>query len=567
MITRRLARFLAVAALVGAILIATAAPAWAHASLVSSNPADGATVATSPPALTLTFSEAVEIQLGSIQVSSCTGARVDVGPAHHTKSDSEIAATLPALTPGQYLVSWRVISADSHPVHGAYYFAVGAGGQANGGGCAAAPPSSHAPKIVGVLFGITRGALFAGLALLIGGMVFLMAIARGTSAARRCRTVVWVGWFLILGATVFGVMLQGPYADAGPLSDAFKSDIVRDILKTRYGHVAELRLLFLALALPLIFWERRMSTRGRPNPVWVVLASIVGLLLAATPGLAGHAATGDWVVLGVPFDTIHVVAMSIWLGGLVALLVSAIGGGFSGGLRRALVRFSTIALVCVIVLFATGLFASWRQVGFSIKGYFDTSFGNILLVKIGLVIVMVGLAAISRSIVQKRRSAPLDAPDSAIAAIDERTVGKLRRSVGGEVLIGVVVLAVTALLVQAQPARSALTPQRFVGEATTADGKMKIDLTIDPARTGPNAIHIYTLNPDNTNVTIQKITADMTKPGQDTLSVPLTRGGPNHFLNNGFPIPAEGKWKIAIHARKSQFDDNAVVFDVPIRGK
>ena len=75
----------------------------------------------------------------------------------------------------------------------------------------------------------------------------------------------------------------------------------------------------------------------------------------------------------------------------------------------------------------------------------------------------------------------------------------------------------------------------------------------------------YTLNPDNTNVTIQKITADMTKPGQDTLSVPLTRGGPNHFLNNGFPIPADGKWKIAIHALKSQFEDNAVVFEVPIR--
>jgi copper transport protein len=560
---KRLARPLVAAAVVAAFLLATATPALAHATLESSNPADGGTVAASPPAVTLSFSEPVEIQLGSIQVSSCTGARVDVGAPHHTSKSSEVTASLPRLAPGQYLVTWRVISADSHPVHGAFYFSVGSG--TGNTACAAKPPASKAGTDIGALYGVARGALFAGLALLIGGMVFLIAIARGTSAARRCRVVVWTGWIVTLLATIAGVMLQGPYADAGPIGDAVKWTIIKDILHTRYGHVAEFRLVLLALAVPLILTERHLSTRRRPNPLWVAAAMVVGLLLAATPGLAGHAATGSWVVLGVPFDTIHVAAMSVWLGGLVALLVAAIGGGFSGGLRRALIRFSAIAMGCVIVLFATGLFASWRQVGFSVKGYFDTSFGNILLVKIGLVVVMVCLAAVSRSIVQKRRAAPLDAPDSAVAAIDERTVGGLRRSVAGEVLIGIAVLAVTALLVNAAPARSALTPARFVSEVTSSDGNMKIDIIVDPARTGPNAIHIYTLNPDDTNLEIARITAEFTKPGEQALTVPLIRGGPNHFLNNAFPLPSAGRWKLAIHALRSQFSDTAVVVEVPVR--
>ena len=126
------------------------------------------------------------------------------------------------------------------------------------------------------------------------------------------------------------------------------------------------------------------------------------------------------------------------------LIVSALGGGFSGGLRRALIRFSALATTCVVVLVVSGLFASWRQVGFSVDGFTSTAFGRILLGKVGIVIGLVVLAAVSRSIVRRRRAAPLDAPDTVIAAVDEQTVSGLRRSVGGEVLIGVLVLALTA---------------------------------------------------------------------------------------------------------------------------
>jgi copper transport protein len=261
--------------------------------------------------------------------------------------------------------------------------------------------------------------------------------------------------------------------------------------------------------------------------------------------------------------------MSVWLGGLVVLLLAALGGGFSGGLRHALITFSRVAFTCVVVLVATGLFASWRQVGFRISGYTSTSYGRILLVKIGLVALLVGLAAISRSIVRKRRAASIDAPDSAIAAIDARTVGGLRRSVGGEVALGLAVLIVTALLVNAQPARSALTPGLFAGSVSAGSGQsaMTIQVTVDPARVGLNEVHVYTLTPKGANLTVRDISAKFVL-GDTSVPANLVRGGPNHYLSSNATFTTPGKYQMLVEVLQI-IDGNQVptagVLNVPIR--
>ena len=567
--TRRLPRLVAVLVLAGAVIVATAAPAWAHAILESSDPAGGSTVARAPSQITLTFNENVEVSLGAIRLFNCAGQRVTVGaPRHAPTSDHVVMVSVPSINNGTYVVTWRVISADSHPVHGAFTFSVGAASSSSATGCAT-HNSGGGSKTVGVLFGATRTALFAALALLIGGAAFFLLIARGTSAARRTLTLAWIGWGVLLGATVLGAMLQGPYAEGSGIGDAFSWTVFDDILHTRYGRTAEIRLVLLAAAAVVLVLLAGTSARRRV-PVWLwVSAAAVGIALAATPGWAGHAGSGANVEWAVPLDTVHVAAMSVWFGGLVALLVAAVGGGFSGGLRRALGTFSRVAFWCVVALFATGLFAAWRQVGFTFKGFTDTSYGNILLVKIGLVLLLVALAAVSRSIVRARRAAPLDAPDSAIAAIDDRTVRGLRRSVGGEVILGVAVLAVTAVLVNAQPARSVLAPALFATEIKggQGDSAMLIDVTIKPARTGANEVHVYTLTPQGENLTIRNISATMLLPskGIDQIPLNLRRGGANHFLTNDLEIPIAGKWTLVIHVLRGEFGDTAVTTKVPIR--
>jgi copper transport protein len=556
-------------AIAGGALLATAAPAWAHATLQSTNPPSGGTVKTSPNQITLSFNENVEVSLGSIKLYDSTGKTISTGAPHHfAGSDRNVGVDIPKLTDGAYIVTWRVISADAHPVHGAFTFGVGVAASASTGDEAAKLlNATSGNRTVGVLFAIARIAIFAGLALLIGGGVFYVLIARGTSADRRVLAIIWTGWGLLVVSTILAIMLQGPYAAGSSLSDAFKWKIVSDILHTKYGRTAERRLILLLLTLPVLIVLQRTDREKKLAWWWLASAVVLGLGLAATPGLAGHASTGDFTIYAIPLDTIHVAAMCVWLGGLVALVASALGGAFSGGLRHALIVFSRLAFWCVVTLVLTGLFASWRQVGFRIKGYTSTSYGNLLLVKLGIFAVLIALAAISRSVVRARKVAPLDAPDAEIAEIDERTTTKLRKSVGAEVLVALAVLTVTALLVNAQPARSELAPRLFSTEVKAGTPPMLIDVTVDPAKAGPNTIHVYTLTPAGANLTIRRITATMSLPSKNILSMPtdLQKAGPNHYKVDDLQIPIPGKWRMTIHVLRRGLNDTAAVIDVPIR--
>src|SRR3954451_6784662 len=133
----RLARFCAVPALAGFFIVASAAPAWAHATLTSTDPPKNGVVAESPSKLSLTFNENVEVSFGAIRVYTCAGKRITTDAPHHASaSDHTVELSTPKLDPGVYLVAWRVISADAHPVNGTYSFRVGPGAAPSVNGCA-----------------------------------------------------------------------------------------------------------------------------------------------------------------------------------------------------------------------------------------------------------------------------------------------------------------------------------------------------------------------------------------------------------------------------------------------
>ena len=378
-------------------------------------------------AVTLTFNENVEIPLGALRLFDCSGKRIDIGAPHHGPSSREVEAEPPEARPRRLprgvARHLRRLAPGARRVH------VLASGRSAGQSACATTGAQKSSSTVGFLFGLDRVLLFAGLALLIGGGVFLVLIARDTSAARRTRAIAWIGWGVTLVATVAGIMLQGPYGEGTGIGDAFKWSIVRDILRTHYGrdrreaacparardpcaHLLEARL-----------HGSNNSRRGASSGCGAVAVG-----LAATPGLAGHASTGDETFFAVPLDTLHVLAMSIWLGGLVALLAGALGGDVQ---RRSPPGHRRVLATRVLVgRGARGHRASSRRGARSASrsaATLDTSYGNILLVKIAIVAVLVGVAAVSRSIVRKRQAAPLDAPDSVIAAVDEQTVLGLRR--------------------------------------------------------------------------------------------------------------------------------------------
>ena len=181
---------------------------------------------------------------------------------------------MPHLDNGAYVVTWRVISADSHPVHGAFTFTVG-NSSANAERLAAkleaqSDGNKHRRRVVRN----RRGVAFAGIALLLGAPVFAAAIRPHGRRRSRADALVWIGWIMLFVASVAALLLQGPYGAALPLSKVDRLvGRCATVLKTRYGHIAEIRLLFLLALLPLLL---RRPQAWRPAPWWWALATPLG---------------------------------------------------------------------------------------------------------------------------------------------------------------------------------------------------------------------------------------------------------------------------------------------------
>jgi copper transport protein len=583
-----LRRALAVPALVGAVMLLGASPAFAHAELVESDPAPGAVLTKSPPTITLQFTETVRAENGGVRVFDADAGRVDRGGVE--VSGRTVRMPVPKLDNGSYVVTWRVVSADSHPIQGAFTFQVGEGG---GPGATSRQVTGLASrllgaqggdKVVGAAYGVVRGLVFAGLALLIGGAVFAVAISPRSRASKRTRAIVGLGWGVTFVASIAGLLLYGPYVSGLGIGEAFSTSLLGDTFGERLGQIWLARIIVLLVAVPLLLaLFRRADAEARRLPAWwLPLGAVVALTLSATPGLSGHAVSGDWVSVAVIADTLHVLAMCVWLGGIVVLAaVTLRRSNPIEQLRGAVPRFSHVALGCIGVLAATGAFQTWRQVG-SLDALRSTDYGRILTVKLVLFAAIVVFAAFSREIVLRLFGAPEESAavvpvvaggsDDDLPAqidtldqyeIDDATeVRHLRRSVWSEVVLAVAVLAATALLVNAAPARTAVAQGSEGGAVgvTMKSNKVWVDFTATPGVKGPNDVHVNTLTPSGAplDVTDLKVTIDLPDRKIAPIDVALRRLSPGHYYAPGFDVPIGGEWRVTAKPLVSQFDQPTV---------
>jgi copper transport protein len=391
--------------LLGSVFTVLSGTASAHAALTGSTPEDGAVVATAPKDITLTFSEQVALGANAIRVLDPANKRADSGKIHDLSSGGtarygiDLHAGLPD---GTYTVAWHAVSADSHPVAGAFTFSVGAPSKTT----ATLPDQNAGGGLVGTLYGIARYASYGGFILLVGGAAFILGCWPRGASVRPLQRLVVRGWMTLTAATLVLLLLRTPYTGSGKLADAFDLGGLRDVLGTKEGAALISRLLLLgaaALFIAVLFGayakratpltehdgqERKDLTFGLALGGAVVAAGI-----AATWALSEHASTGIQTGLAMPVDVLHLLAVATWLGGLTALLVALYRAPFIDS--RAVRRFSRTAFVSVVVLAASGLYQSWRQVG-SWSALGGTSYGQLLLVKVGLVAVLLGIAWFSR---------------------------------------------------------------------------------------------------------------------------------------------------------------------------
>ncbi len=379
-----------------ALVLAVAGPASAHATLERTDPSDGSVLAVQPSLVAAQFDEPVGVSGDSLRVFSPSGDRVDNGTTTHGAESDIITVSLRSgLKNGTYTVAWHVISADSHPVSGAFTFSIGAPSRTS---VNPATIVTKASTFEGVAYGAARWAAYLAFALLAGAIVFLaLCWPKGATASGSFRMIV-VGWTTLVAASVVQLLLQGVYASGLPLSRIFDPSVIQATTATRFGTTIEVRLLILAISAPAVtIGVQRLATASFRQRMRAGALALVGTMgLAATWAATGHASTGIQVPIAVLSDVLHLSAMAVWLGGLAMLVLVVLRNPEKPKQAAAAVnRFSTIALTCVCLMIATGTYQTWRDVA-SWYNLFDTTYGRLILVKIGGLCVLIGLGYYAR---------------------------------------------------------------------------------------------------------------------------------------------------------------------------
>ncbi|TWH03974.1 copper transport protein [Nocardioides sp. J9] len=529
-------------------VLGLAAPASAHATLVSSDPAEGEVLDAAPEEVTFTFDEPVSLVPDGLLAFDAAGEQVDV---EASASGTEVRGGLPGdLDNGTYVITWRVVSADGHPIAGSLTFHVGA-----------PSPKVEAPQLgpddpgaVPTLQAVVHGVDYVALLLAGGLAVFLSWTARGVRLAddvrRRLVRVLRVSAVVAVVAAAAAIPLAGAYqlgSGVGGVLDlgAIDPALVQDDLLVLVLQVA---------GLSVAVWAAREQQSS-------LLADLVTALAVWSPALVGHTRSYEPTALLVVTDALHLTAGATWLGGLVglALVLPSVAGRPRDG-ALLLSRFSTVAAALLAALALTGVLLGWRIVG-SWSRLVGETWGRLLLVKVALVLVVVALAAWNRWRLLPRVT-------DGVGHDDRRTAtGLVRRAVAAEAAVLVAVLGVTGFLTQKPPGGPAPAQPATAGTGAVtgvASDDLKVVAVVQP---GPGLqrrliVQVQDLAGEPLDLYDAPAVALRTE-GVDLGEVPVEPVGAGTYEAD-VVFPRTGTWQLQVSIRADEFTSPVTTVELPV---
>jgi copper transport protein len=520
--------------LLGAPLVA--APASAHAELSSTSPARDEIVRNAPSQVVLTFTEGVTPVEGKVRVIAPDGSRADTGEP--SVRGNNVIIPLRADGPrGTYLVTYRVISADSHPVAGAFtysYFQT------------SAPPTDTgadtriSPWIISA-FPVVRWVGYVGLLLAVGGILVLTLLWPRRLPQIGPRRVVLAGGVAVAVATIGELLLEVPYVAGG-----WRASDVQQVISSQFGAAHLVRLGVLVAAGFLL----RPALRDEGGGAERVLLAVLGVIGVVTWSLSGHPGSSPAPVVSVAADMIHLGAMSVWVGGLVMLVGFLLPRANAAELGAIVPVWSRWATYAVAALLVTGVAQALIEVG-AFGPLVTTTYGWLLLAKVGLILGVLGVAFFTRRLV------------GPIAARTDGAVRRLRLLVMAEAIGAALAIGVASVLVQTTPARTAASVAPVppgVQTVTLSDPLFVLSVDLQPIVGGDQyELHMYASTPDAQPADVKEwqVKASLPSQGIEPIQADVLPYNAWHATGT-IGLPAKGTWTFTFTLRLSEFDQSTV---------
>ena len=518
--------------------------AEAHAVLLGTSPDNGATLEAAPREIVLRFNEPVSpIALTIVG----RGGQAAIPAGALASRNEEVHAAMPGdLQPGSYIVSYRVVSADSHPISGSFLFAVGA----PSGATPAAPDLRDQENEWALLVILNRIVLLAALLFAAGGVLFATYVL-GNDAARVAplRQPLRIGALIAMTCAAIAVFLQGGLLTAAAMDAAW-----HPLALLAVGWHSTLGTSAALIAFGLLLVILRLGRA--PSSLMLWLGTTGAIVAAGALAASGHAATAPPRWLAAPAMAAHGVVIAFWIGSLWPLL-RVLRAQDAAEAAAIVVRFSRLAVIAVAILVVSGLILATLQLGGDVAALITTPYGQLLLIKLSIVALLLLLALFNK--VRLTPALARGAPDGAA-----RLAGAIRLEIAA---IGLI-LAVTALLGQSPPPRAlaAMTVSASAPQTVTAQARgYSASVTVTPGRTGRNTIAIALIAPDGTPFTPLAATAEISLPEQgiEPLAEPLTASAPGRYqwVTNGFVRP--GAWHLDLTVLINDFEN--ATFELPLK--
>ena len=555
----RTAAALAVVAAAVSLLVLPQAAA-AHAALLRTSPTASRLLNSAPRRVSLTYSEPVEPSFAIVSVTDAAGHRLTArGPRRSREDPNRIDVPLKGLARGWYLVFWRVVSADGHPVRGAFTFAVGP----NPGPAPEFPVPSLHETAARVPLLLVRFLSFLGLMGTIG-LAFmrlfvsrpLAADTRGNAlrAIDRCRLLallvglVAIPLYVLQATAQFALRSTFDFKHVVPLMGT--SELGRGWL------TLEIVLVLFGLAAGAAIWLDRPERELRSVASLIALTGAGACAAAALliPGLAGHAAAKSPRALSLGLDWLHLAVGSIWLGGLLGLVVLAVRlapGSRTQGLAIVVPRFSAVALAAVALLIASGTAQAVVRLP-TLASLWNTGYGTALLLKIGLLAGALALAAVNRLRCTPALAAIGGGPSSAPG------LARLGRLAGAELALVTGALFAAAVL-SSLPPPDALSRISHVAARvgpgavtrTLAHGHYRLRLRLAPNRAATQNSLALTLTRDGRPLRGADVLArfSMLDMEMSPTAYRLSERSPAVYSNSAPALVMAGHWALSFSIR------------------